>query len=221
LPDITQTKPANLNPSAYNTIIFDLGVVIIDLHPERCVQAFGEITGHPAGQIEEWMALEHPFHPYERGEITTREFISELGRLAGKPLSYSHVYYAWNALLGEIPASRLQLIERISQKHRTFVLSNTNDLHIQEFHALVDKSHGLPYFRSLFEKIYYSYEMEARKPEVSIYQKVLAEQGLDAKKVLFIDDNLDNIQGAKKLGISTLHAPHAESWMNIFYEQGY
>jgi glucose-1-phosphatase len=221
LPDITQTNPANLNLNSYSTIIFDLGVVIIDLHLDKCVHSFSEMTGVAPQEIEKWLPMEYPFHAYETGQISTETFIEAIGQLANKPLTMNQVDMAWNAMLGDIPLARLQLIERIAAKHRTFVLSNTNELHIQEFHKSVERSHGLAYFRSLFQKVYYSYEMGARKPESKIYQTVLEEQGLHPSEVLFIDDNEQNIRGAEALGLGTFLAPTADSWMNHFYEQGY
>ena len=44
-----------------------------------------------------------------------------------------------------------------------------------------------------------------RKPDKNCFNKVLEDHNLKAQETLFIDDNLRNIKGAKKLGINTIH----------------
>jgi putative hydrolase of the HAD superfamily len=45
--------------------------------------------------------------------------------------------------------------------------------------------------------------MGKRKPDAEIFQQVLDENNLDPAETLFIDDSLQHIEGAKKLGIQT------------------
>ncbi len=43
-----------------------------------------------------------------------------------------------------------------------------------------------------------------RKPEARIYQHVLAAEGFSADQAVFFDDNAQNIEGARALGIETV-----------------
>ena len=40
------------------------------------------------------------------------------------------------------------------------------------------------------------------KPEPDIYQHVLSTLDVEPDQVLFLDDNLDNVEGARELGIA-------------------
>jgi putative hydrolase of the HAD superfamily len=48
--------------------------------------------------------------------------------------------------------------------------------------------------------------MGCLKPEKSIYEKTLkALGGLSPEETLFIDDRIENIEGAKEFGLQTIH----------------
>ena len=47
--------------------------------------------------------------------------------------------------------------------------------------------------------------MGLRKPNAEAFQYIVDEQGLDPKQTLFIDDSIQHIEGAKKMGFQTIH----------------
>ena len=51
----------------------------------------------------------------------------------------------------------------------------------------------------------YSFEVGLRKPDPSIYRKALSISNTVATEALFIDDLIENIESAKKLGWNTIH----------------
>jgi putative hydrolase of the HAD superfamily len=54
----------------------------------------------------------------------------------------------------------------------------------------------------------FSCEVNLLKPEKAIYQKLLSMLGIEAGELVFFDDNADNIEGARSLGIE------AKLWKN-------
>jgi putative hydrolase of the HAD superfamily len=73
----------------------------------------------------------------------------------------------------------------LSTKYRLFLLSNTDAIHIETFEK--KWSHFYSDFYNCFEKVYFSFEMGC-KPNSEIYNYVLNEHDLQAKRTLFIDD---------------------------------
>ena len=67
----------------------------------------------------------------------------------------------------------------------------------------LQKNYNISSFSDCFEKVYLSYELNMRKPDLEIFQRVLAENHLDPEETLFIDDSPQHLEGAKKLGIQT------------------
>jgi len=64
--------------------------------------------------------------------------------------------------------------------------------------------------------MYFSYEIGFRKPQLEAFQAILDENKLSPNRVLFIDDSLQHIEGAKKLGIKTYHLQDNEEITTLF-----
>jgi putative hydrolase of the HAD superfamily len=71
---------------------------------------------------------------------------------------------------------------------------------------------------SYFHRAYYSHIMKKRKPNTDIFEQVLNENSLKAHETLFLDDNLSNVEGAKKLGIQTVHVITPDLILDYFHE---
>ena len=142
------------------------------------------------------------FYDYERGTIPTSQFIDALYEKAAIKVTRDDIIDAWNALLLDIPEERVQTLEALSKHYRLFLLSNTNELHVDYFEKIVPGNRN---FRDLFEKVYYSHIIGFRKPDERAFNIVIQENNLDAASTLFVDDREDNIEAAKKLGFKTLH----------------
>jgi epoxide hydrolase-like predicted phosphatase len=59
-------------------------------------------------------------------------------------------------------------------------------------------------FLSLFDVSYFSAEVGMRKPEEQFYRLILKQLQVEPSEALFVDDFLENIQGAQRLGIQTV-----------------
>lgn len=74
----------------------------------------------------------------------------------------------------------------------------TNELHwpriIEEFNI-----------ENYFEQIFASHQMKMAKPDLKIFQNVISKFKVEPGKILFLDDNLRNIEASKKLGINGHH----------------
>ncbi len=84
------------------------------------------------------------------------------------------------------------------QGHRVVVLSNTNRLHTTFW------PEEYPEIRDAADHIYLSQDLGMRKPEARIYQHVLQAEGFHQTIRSFFDDNADNIEGANRLGITSI-----------------
>ena len=99
------------------------------------------------------------------------------------------------------------------QGHRVVVLSNTNRLHTTYW------PEQYPQISAAADSIYLSQEMGMRKPEARIYQQVLAQEGYSAADAVFFDDNVDNIEGANRLGITSILVTDKNTLPDYFAKQ--
>ena len=108
---------------------------------------------------------------------------------------------AWNAMLVDLPQSRLNYIKTLKNNYQIFLLSNTNAIHIRAFKNKIG-AEKWKVFSSVFDKMYLSHEIRFRKPDKEAFQIILEENKLKPNEVFFIDDSPQHIDAAKKLGIS-------------------
>ena len=139
----------------------------------------------------------------ETGEISGDELISEINQYY-KSLTKNQIVCAWNSMLLNLPKNRIDLLINLKKKYQIFLLSNTNEIHLNKFQNIMG-SKEYNKFYNLFNKIYYSHEIGVRKPNEESFLLVLEENNLIPNEVLFIDDSPQHIEGAKKLGIQTYH----------------
>ena len=187
----------------YKNIIFDFGGVILNIDYMLTVAAFQKI-GIPNFETFFSQAQQTElFNLYEKGKISSQELRNQLKTYCVEHTDDKTINSAWNTMLLDLPAERLNLLVKLRKTHRTFLLSNTNEIHINEFNSYFLKQYNQPNLSSFFEKIYLSYEIGMRKPDAEIFNFVLSENNLNPNETLFIDDSIQHIESAKKLGIQT------------------
>lgn len=192
-----------LDANKYKNIIFDLGGVILNIDYLLAVKAFKDLGLGNFDAFFSQAQQQQLFDVYEKGQITSADFRNELRKHCNSDISDSTIDKAWNSMLLDLPQERLKLLMHYKQTHRTFLLSNTNEIHIDAFNDCLKNNFKIPNLSAYFEKLYLSYEVGMRKPDAEIFQLVLSENKLDPKETLFIDDSIQHIESAKKLGIQT------------------
>lgn len=195
--------------NSVKNLIFDLGNVIIDLDIPRTELSLDHVLGEDYKKnLKEIVGDTDIFNDFETGKIDEQTFFKTLRQAALTPLTLRQIKDAWNAMLLQIPLPRLEMLERLEKKYRVFLLSNTNATHIDWIRGYLREVHNIHNFeKKYFEKVYYSHEINLRKPHTDIYHFVVNDAKLVASESLFIDDNLNNIEGAKSAGLQTLWHP--------------
>ncbi|MBU0528243.1 HAD family phosphatase [bacterium] len=180
-----------------NTIFFDIGGVLLDVHPERTIKQLSTLTNLTEKEIVKAFPMD-AHHKYERGEITNSEFYNEVKNSlpVSNNLTEEQFWNTWSLLVGE-ETEVVKTMNSLTKKYPVWLLSNTNPYHILEEERF-----------KLFDKItggIYSFEVGSRKPEEDIYLKALEIAGTIAEKSLFIDDLIENVEMARSLNINAIH----------------
>ncbi|MCJ7801503.1 MAG: HAD family phosphatase [Candidatus Marinimicrobia bacterium] len=180
-----------------NTIFFDIGGVLLNIHPERTIKQLSTLTNLTEKEIVNAFP-EDAHHKYERGEITDLEFYNEVkyNLPVSNNLTEEQFWNTWSLLVGE-ETEVVKIMNSLTTKYPVWLLSNTNPYHILEEERF-----------KLFDKItggIYSFEVGSRKPEEDIYLKALEIAGTIAEKSLFIDDLIENVEKARYLNMNAIH----------------
>lgn len=196
--------------SSVNTLVFDLGGVVINLSYEKTYKAFSQLSGRTVNEIAEMAQQLDEFKLYEKGKLSDDSFRDFVKHCIGIEANDAEIDTAWNAMLLDIPAYRLKTLLKLRESYQVFLLSNTNAIHLRAFNNIVKKVSGKPTLEHCFDKTYYSHEMGMRKPDLEIYQYVINENALVPAHTLFFDDLVPNLAGASQAGLQTYHVTNAD-----------
>ena len=185
------------------TLIFDLGGVIINLKTE---QQWIDEDLLPNFQPEKFQLLQQQqyFQLFETGNVSVPDFIQQLKEIAiNQQISEEEIIHHWNGILKDIPAHRVDLLKKLAEKYRLVLLSNTNHIHMNFIRKYMHAEFDADVLETNFHACYYSQEIGLRKPHKEIYEFVLKKQGIKASESLFLDDKRENLTEPEKLGIQT------------------
>ena len=186
-------------------IIFDLGGVIINIDYHLTIEAFKKLGFNNFDTVFTQASQLGIFDQLDKGLVSHEEFRNYIRELSGIPLNNNQIDEAWNAMLLDFPVERLSLLEKIRDQYRTFLLSNTNQMHCEVYTKDLQATYGVKDLSHFFEKAYLSHEIGMRKPDREAFMLILNENNLKPEETLFIDDTEQHIEGAKKVGINTYY----------------
>ncbi|MEB2785810.1 HAD family hydrolase [Algoriphagus persicinus] len=197
-------------------LIFDLGNVIIDIDYQKALHGIKEeVSAEFHDKVDGFYLTD--FHmDYEVGRIDSDQFREEVRGYFQQDWSDDKVDELWNSLLLKIPEERLKLISKLRENFQVGVLSNTNSIHIQAVNRILQNDHNLKNFDPIFDWVFLSHEMGLSKPSAEIYEKMLVDLGTSADRVIFFDDLIPNVEGAKEVGIQAVHVTGPEVIFDFF-----
>jgi len=197
-------------------LIFDFGGVICNIDISLTEAAFRELGMQSFDHSYSVTERENFFASFETGLLTPRQFRDTLRPLFAKPVSDEAIDRAWNALLLDIPASRVALLKQLRNRYRLFLLSNTNRIHYDHYLAKLQDVHGIAGFGDLFDKAYFSHAIGLRKPFPEVFRYVTGDAGILPEETLFIDDSPQHVEGARKAGLKAYHLLPGEEITSLF-----
>lgn len=190
--------------STIKNLLFDLGGVFLPIDFKLTEQAFRELgVTHFGDQFNKYHS-NSLFKDLETGKVTPAIFYERFRDENNLLLEDAVIQKAWNALILEFPAERIEWLKQIRKKYAVYLFSNTNQIHYDCFIDDFRQKTG-QHFNDYFVKAYYSHEMGMRKPDPASFQYILKKEQLDPAETLFIDDTSKNTEAAAMLGMQTIH----------------
>lgn len=185
--------------SKIDTVIFDLGGVLIDWNPRylyrKIFSTEDEIT---------WFMSNICTSEWNDQQDAGRSFADATEDLVKQFPEHEVPIRAWYGRFPETVSGAIQptvdLLTQIKQKkaHRLYALTNWS---AESFPWAQDNFE----FLSWFEGIVVSGQEKTRKPFADFYHILLNRYQVDPARAVFIDDNIKNIKGANEVGLHTIH----------------
>ena len=183
-----------------DTIIFDLGGVLIDWNPEYVyLDVFNGNRDKMNSFFEhictsDWNENQDAGYPLQKA---TEERVS----LFPEHEELIRMFYGrWEEMLGDAIEGTVSILKSLIDNPKFKVVALTNWSH-ETFPIALERFEFLHWF----EGILVSGEEKTRKPFPEIYELTLNRFNIVAENSIFIDDNLRNIKAAKALGINGIH----------------
>ena len=186
-------------------IIFDLAGVLLNLNLDKDTEALHSI-GLPdfVGCLND-KAIREPALAYLNGLMPRQEFLTAIRPLCAVGVTDEQILWAMDAVLDDIPESRLRMLVELRKTYRVFLLSNLYDTAWQYTQQIVEQQ-GYT-LDECFEQTFVSYEMQLAKPDPRIYQQVIQQTGIIPAETLYYDDTRENIEAAMALGFQAILVP--------------
>jgi 2-haloacid dehalogenase len=183
----------------FDTIIFDLGGVLIDWNPRYLFKQFfvsHEAMEHFLSEVctTDWNEMQDAGRSFsEATDILTREFPEYKNEI--------HMYYQrWIEMLGGPIHDTVQILSNLkdTQQYKMYALTNWSD---ESFPLALEMYEFLDWF----DGILVSGAEKMKKPDPQIFELLIDRFGINREAAIFIDDNKKNIDAANNLGIRSLH----------------
>ncbi len=183
-----------------DTIIFDLGGVLIDWNPEY---VYLEVFNGDREKMQwffdnictnDWNENQDAGYPLQKAteeRVTLFPEHEELIRM---------FYGRWEEMLGEAIDGTVAILKSLIEHPNYKVVALTNWSH-ETFPIALERFEFLHWF----EGIIVSGDEKTRKPFEEIYELTLKRFNIKAENSIFIDDNLRNIEAAQALDINGIH----------------
>ncbi len=186
-------------------IIFDLGGVILDIDLGKIKEGFKILGFENMDESFKLFKHNHIFEKFEKGEVSPQVFRNEIRKACPHAFSDRQFDNIWNSILINFPKENIELLKALKTKYRTFLLSNTNEIHYKHYTKMLNDNFGIDKLDNFFEKAYYSHTSKMRKPDREFFELIIKENNLNTDKTVFIDDFPENIQTAQKMGLQTIY----------------
>lgn len=181
-----------------NTIIFDLGGVLIDWNPRYLYRKIFASEEEVTWFLEnictsEWNDEQDAGRSFEEA---TRDLIRKHPEFEEPIIAW---YDRWQETISGPIHGTVEILKQIkdSEKFRLYALTNWS---AETFPWALDNFDFLHWF----EGIVVSGHEKTRKPRPDFFQILFNRYNINPSEAIFIDDNLNNIQGAKQLGLNTI-----------------
>lgn len=187
-----------MNTPTIDAVIFDLGNVLIPFNPrwlfrtmlpdEASIDRFFEETAFDAWNLE-----------MDAGRRFADGIAAHSQRYPQYRALFEAFFARWSETVGEAIAESVDMLRTLQQKGlRTFALTNfsaeTYPLAVARFPFLSD-----------FEGTLVSGDEGLVKPDPAIYQLLMQRHSITPARAVFIDDKLENVEAARRLGLHGIH----------------
>ena len=176
-------------------IVFDMGGVIIHFDENKYYEYLSKKYNIDENKITNIMIP--LINKFDRGDITLGVLLDSVSKNIGIKIPRK----SWNYVFdtdATIDWQMISLIKSLSKNYKIYMLTNVNRSRYFRTNTMLKINN------KLFNKKFISCYLHMTKPDRKIYQYVIAKTNLMPNEIIFIDDLIENVNGAREIGINSI-----------------
>lgn len=179
-------------------IYFDLGNVILNFDHELGCQQVESISGVASAQVRRVIFDSGLQNQYETGLVSSAEFYQAFCEATDSRPDQAEFLAAISGIFNWNTRIYPLVTQLAAGGYPLGILSNTCQAHWDWISA------GHTIFRRLFRAVILSYEVQSMKPDATIYERAIEQAACESKRCFFVDDRLENVEGAQRSGMDAV-----------------
>ncbi len=189
-----------------NTIIFDIGMVLVDFCWRDMLHEFG-LEGDDF-EIVANATVRHPaWEEFDKGIMTTEEVIDAFAENAPEYRKYiEQIFEDPTKMIAQYDYAKNWIRELKDRGYRVYILSNWSK---PTYEACLDNELD---FLPLVDGAVFSFQEHLIKPDKKIFETICNRYNINPAEAVFLDDNEANVKSSREFGLNTIHFKN--------YEQG-
>jgi putative hydrolase of the HAD superfamily len=188
-----------LTPGSADALLFDIGRVVLDIDFNRTLAIWAGHAGCKPADLAARFVRDDMYKGHERGEVDDAAYFARLRASLGIDIADDAFLEGWNAIFVGEMAGIAPLLARAGQRLPLYAFSNTNRAHAAHF------SHHFAELLGGFREVFLSSAIGLRKPDAAAYDHVVKAIGVPAARIVFFDDLMENVEGARARGLTAVH----------------
>ena len=181
----------------WDLLLFDLGGVLVYFDGITPLRKLTQNRLDPDSIRRLWLVSPWT-REFQKGRCSPVEFAAGFvkeNNLDINPQEFLQQFESWEH--GLMPGAA-ELLQELRVNYKIGCLTNNNELH---WNIHVNKIKITP----LFHVRYVSHLIGMVKPDAEIFNHVIKDRGVAPQRIVFFDDNIECVEGARKAGMTAFH----------------
>ena len=174
-------------------IVIDVGKVLVYFEPEWIMDKLG-FEEETKTVLRKAMFEDSLWNEVDRGVMTTEELVAAFTENAPEYEKEIRETYLHVGDSIELLPHAVEWTASLKEKgYHLYIISNYGEYTLEQTKAKMD-------FLQYMDGAIFSYQYQIIKPDARIYEQLLKNYELKAEECVFIDDKVENVEGAKAVG---------------------
>jgi putative hydrolase of the HAD superfamily len=185
-------------------LLFDMGGVVVDINFDLAFRYWQRFTSLSFDELRECFTMDTAYERHERGEVGAVEYFQHLRTTLKLVASDVEIAHGWNAIFIQEIEATVNAVQAAGQHRPCYAFTNSNPTHQVYWTA------AYPRMVASFNRMFVSSELGLRKPERAAFEAIADATGISLSGMLFFDDTLENVTGARQAGLQAIHVQSAD-----------